>query len=62
MHKMVKYMAKKNKNIDCRCKTGRETELDRKSPFKFQYLGFDCICYVDGESIKVKMAGISKSK
>jgi len=55
-------MAKKDKNVDCRCKTGRETQLDKNSPFKSQYLGFDCVCYINGRTVKTKMAGVSTLK
>ena len=55
-------MAKKTGVVDWRCKTGRRTKLDKNSPFKVQFLGFDCVGFIDGKTIKADMVGISIPK
>ncbi len=55
-------MAKETKMIDWRCKSGRLTELDIDSPFKAQYIGFDCVGFINGKQINAEMVGISIRK
>jgi len=55
-------MAKKMEIVDCRCTTGRSTKLDKDSPYKSQFIGFDCVCYIGGKTVKADMASISIPK
>ena len=58
----VNLMVKKIKMVDWRCKTGRSTKLDKNSPFKSQFIGFDCAQHIGGKTVKADMVSISIPK
>ncbi len=45
-----------------RCKSGSLAKLPANRPFKQQYIGFDCVGFIDGREVQADVVGISIPK